>query len=252
VIDTENAWKILRIKQLATRIISHHIKLYLERNDMLTDYPEEALLKDIAIWIKPLLSRLHIFRPQDTTEILATIHSLDNYMMHHVKDNFSLLIFDTITTFHWEDKALSRSFTDGDRASAAIVDSVKQLAQLHNLVVLTTSQNLSSDRMDALRTEANRKLLSPSDPFNVPRSWSRATKIRFLLQRTPQPQHAFPSNIELTEGSTMLWPPHAFEYTAKLIKCPRLFQLDLSAAPCEQYTIPFADTHPIDVAFQPM
>jgi len=94
-LDTDNRFSALRLLQVAL----HHLA---KSRPTLTSPDQDAIATEA-------LRHVHIFQPRSSAQLLNTLHSLTDYLLNTHTHNsgaraLSLLILDSATSFHWQDR----------------------------------------------------------------------------------------------------------------------------------------------------
>jgi hypothetical protein len=94
-LDTDNRFSALRLLQ----VTRHHLA---KSCPTLPSPDQDAIATEV-------LRHVHIFQPQSSTQLLNTLHSLTDYLLNTHNHNsgprtLSLLILDSATSFHWQDR----------------------------------------------------------------------------------------------------------------------------------------------------
>lgn len=103
-IDTDGRFDANRLSIVARGIVQQKIKPHT------TDKEGELNLRnDIENLLIDSLRHVHVFRPQSSTSLLATLHSLELYLFdlpRHPSSNRNLhaILIDSMTAFFWQDK----------------------------------------------------------------------------------------------------------------------------------------------------
>lgn len=156
------------------------------------------------------LRHVHVFRPQSSSQLIASLESLSNYLLNsgrHFSSNrpLSLLVLDSATSFHWQDRLdadMARIRADPNAAKPAnastkssraanIIDCLKTVQQSLDCTILLSTDLVLQARPGAYPTQSEPReaiALTPYSYFAV---------LTFVLSRIRVPQ--FNSSMSLEE-----------------------------------------------------
>lgn len=136
VLDCDAGWNLIRLYNIIAARLS------------VACGKENALLIDIPAIAMESLSRLHIFRPQSSIQLAATLENLPAYHTEKMpEEDLRFLFVDSISSFHWMDKwelEPSTSKASPSRASplGLILRSLQLLKVSHAPITVLTNWGL--------------------------------------------------------------------------------------------------------------
>jgi hypothetical protein len=189
-LDTDGRFSSLRLAQLYARMLRSH--------------SPQSSKADLEVHVKDGLSHVHVFRPQSSSQLLATLKNLSNYLLsrdqrHSQQRPLGLVILDSATAFHWADRAdaevarLSdpRATTPPSTTSQAITH-LKELEMIFNCTIIFTTdaslQRKNRPRPESIaRTVADSPLPPPNEhAFQDP--WTNFAALTLDVHRVAVPQ----------------------------------------------------------------
>lgn len=157
-IDTEGSFVVERVAEIAMATVSHC-------KSITSSGIHRDVMKEFDV--EKILSGIYYFRCHDHIQLIALVHTLDDFMSKH--DKVKLIIVDSIAfpfRQDFEDFALRTRLLNG------VVQSFNKLATNHKLAVVLTNQ--MTTRFD----KQQRSQLVPA----LGESWGHACTIRVVLQ----------------------------------------------------------------------
>jgi hypothetical protein len=157
------------------------------------------------------LRHVHVFRPQSSSQLMATLDSLPSYLLHagtHSSMNrcVSLLILDPASAFYWQDRfdqetaRLEYLHNAGNHQvsrTAAIIAKLKTLQKEFNCAVaLSTASAMSTLAKPAPAASCNRDSAGPAEPRSTS-PWTAFATITLILSRDRVPR--FTADMTLSE-----------------------------------------------------
>lgn len=213
-IDADDRFDIQRLRDIAWNIVQQAQETTHQTEDQAGTL--ELSDDDIESMIIVSFKHIHLFRPQSSSALLATLVELDKYL-YDVSRHYSasrplhMLVIDSMTAFFWQDKVrdalaraedLERSKEENDRLReqkqsfyfvdlyAEIAKELKRLQGRFGCTVVYTTTN-SRFRANKPPAEQNR----PMSPYDAPPShtpalkpalpapWGTFTLLRLVVQR---------------------------------------------------------------------
>lgn len=157
------------------------------------------------------LQHVHVFRPQSSVQFIKTLKDIPNYLLdcnNHVSGNrpLGLLVIDTATAFHWQDRLdavtaeLKRNTTETQSGGSSTTDSrtgeviacLKAIQQSFSCIILFTTiptAKANYNPSESTQIQSNRN-------YTVTRLSSFAS-LAFVISRLPVPP--FDSSMDLWE-----------------------------------------------------
>ncbi|KAJ5692757.1 hypothetical protein N7462_002180 [Penicillium macrosclerotiorum] len=208
-IDTDDRFNADRLRSVAHGILKPDRESSDDDNTEPSDVDSTELSEeDIGMILASSLQHVHVFRPQSSSALLATLYGLDSYL-YDLKRHFSasrplhMIAIDSATAFLWQDKLRDevartedigrpRAEVDEERERkqsfyfsdiyAELVNELKRLQSLFGCSVVYTT-TVSGGRPSAMDTGAS----GPLDSYD--RGPSQKPSLRPAL---PAPWGAFP------------------------------------------------------------
>lgn len=216
-VDADDRFDVQRLQTIARGVMTNALKVYQAQEEQKS---EDAVLStdDIEAVISSALKHVHVFKPQSSFALLATLSNLDTYL-YDISRHYSasrpiqMLAIDSVTAFFWQDKLrdnlaraeeLGRPNEEIDKLReqmrsfhfvdlyAGIVRELKRLqAQFGCNVVYTTT--VSGARPIKTITDQD----GPLGPYDAPPSrtpalrsalpapWGTFPVLRLVVQRDP-------------------------------------------------------------------
>lgn len=205
--DTDDRFDVHRLRNVARELLRQARESADEEVvDKVTEPFSDAQLTEL---LTSCLQHVHVFRPQSSIALLATLCTLDKYLYdlsrhHSASRPLHMLVIDSVTAFLWQDKlrdelarteeiGRSRAEIDQQRASkqtfhlpdlyAELVHELKRLQSRFGCGVIFTT-TVSSGRPPASNNSGQS---GPSDPYGRPPS-----KTPSLRPALPAPWGTFP------------------------------------------------------------
>ncbi|CAG8940196.1 unnamed protein product [Penicillium salamii] len=204
-IDTDDRFDAERLRVVARRIIRVHMAILSSISDeqsagLPTDCDMEAL-------IVSSLRHVHVFRPQSSIALLATLHSLGSYLFDLSRHQSAsrplrMIAIDSITAFIWQDRlrdevarteeiGRSREEVDSEREQKRRFclpilydDLAKQLKQLqsqfHCAIVYTSVVSGGRPAADQDEPQSRFSTLKPA----LPAPWGKLPTLRLIVHRS--------------------------------------------------------------------
>lgn len=181
----------------------------------LREQPETVKPPDLETILPTSLQHVHVFRPQSSSSLLATFHSLDTYLFdlpRHLSSNRPLhaIIIDSASAFFWQDRLrdefariedIGRPVADIEREReqkqsfyisdlyAELVKELKRLQRLFSCAAIFTTTSLTGKSNVPRNTESHQSS-GPFDLYNPP---VPSTKTPVLRPFLPAPWGTFPT-----------------------------------------------------------
>ncbi|KAJ5917987.1 hypothetical protein N7454_010362 [Penicillium verhagenii] len=214
-IDADDRFDVHRLHTIARGIMQQaQDSIDPERtdNEVTAKIPDDEL----EALLFSALKHVHVFRPQSSSELLATLVSLDTYLydtsLHYSASRpLQMITIDSATAFLWQDKlydsisrteeiGVPREETDKLRELkqsfhfvdlyAEIVDELKRLqAKFGCTVVYTTTlsgfrpNNLQADQSGSLGVYDTPSFRAPAFQPSLPAPWGEFPLVRLVVQR---------------------------------------------------------------------
>lgn len=159
-IDTEGSFVVERAAEIAEAAILHCQNILMPQSAI---SPDELML---AFNIEKVLSHIHYFRCHDYVQLIALVHTLDDFIRKHNK--VKLIILDSIAFPFRQD---FEDFMLRTRLLNGMVQSFNKLAASYKLAVVLTNQ---------MTTRFNKQQTSQLVPA-LGESWGHACTIRVIL-----------------------------------------------------------------------
>lgn len=172
--------------------------------------PEPPSIQTVINLVQSSMEHLHIFRPQSSLSLLATLSNLESYIFNtasHFSANrqVSLIILYNVDAFLWQDRLedvedpadagqISQKST---LLSGRFRNLVAQLGRLHaklGCLIVATSSALST--MAYVRTDG---LVVPTLRSHLPNAWRSFVTLRLLIQRDSV--RKFPLGVSAEEAA---------------------------------------------------
>ena len=152
---------------------------------------------------------VHVFRPQSSAQLIATLASLENYLLT-LQNHFSsmrslgLLVLDSATAFYWQDRfdaEMARLEAIGSETTAATdipSKTAQAIAHLKRLQKIFDCGIVFTTNMPTIKSPGS-TITPPNQPAETPRmsAWSAFAKLQLTMTRVPVPQ--FAAQMELEE-----------------------------------------------------
>lgn len=181
----------------------------------LREQPETIKPPDLETILLTSLQHVHVLRPQSSSSLLATFHSLDTYLFdlsRHFSSNRPLhaIIIDSASAFFWQDRFrdefariedIGRPVADIERERerkqsfyisdlyAELVKELKRLQRRFNCAVIFTTTSLTGKSSAPHHTE----LYQSNGPFDLYKPPVPSTKTPALRPFLPTPWGTFPT-----------------------------------------------------------
>ncbi|KAF3390568.1 DNA repair protein XRCC2 [Penicillium rolfsii] len=205
--DADDRFDVYRLRNVAREILQQARQLEDEEMANIdTELFSDAQLTEL---LTSSLQHVHVFRPQSSSVLLATLCTLDKYLYdlsrhHSASRPLHLLVIDSVTAFLWQDKlrdevarteeiGRSRAEIDHQRALkrtfhlsdlyAEVVHELKRLQSRFGCAVVYTT-TVSSGRPPASNTSGQ---MGPPGPYDRPHSQTPS-----LRPALPAPWGTFP------------------------------------------------------------
>lgn len=191
-LDTDGRFSSLRLAEVHSRMVQTH--------------SPQTSKTDLDAQVKEGLSHIHVFRPQSSAQLLATLESLPDYLLsggqHHFQQRpLGLVILDSATAFYWADRAGAEVARLSDpRTTAAppkasqIITHLRELETMFSCtVIFTTDASLQRKNRSGPDSKARTVADSPLPPQNehaFQDPWTMFATLTFDLHRIAVPQFA--------------------------------------------------------------
>lgn len=197
-VDTDGRFSALRLAQSYSRML----------NPQCSEAELDAQITDG-------LGHVHVFQPQSSAQLIATLKALPDYLLsrdkhHSRRRQLQLVILDSATAFYWADRAeaeIARLSNPGAIAAAStasqIIEQLKELQQIFDCTIIFTTE-ASLQRRPRSQPESNTRTVadSPVPPQNehvYQDPWTNFATMTLNLHRLPVPQFASTMTIEECE-----------------------------------------------------
>lgn len=102
LLDTDGKLDIRRLYQIAQGVVWHSLRADINAEEAMNENEIQSLLHDS-------LQHIHVFRPQTSSSLLATLKSLDKYLLdvtrhHSAARPLHALFLDSASAFYWQDR----------------------------------------------------------------------------------------------------------------------------------------------------
>ncbi|KAF2231746.1 hypothetical protein EV356DRAFT_283457 [Viridothelium virens] len=203
VLDTDSRFSVSRLAQVMQFYISLHRTPQRVASSRRQDLSPQQIIDhdDDTAFIQMCLKHVHIFYPQSFESLLATLHSLEEYLLNFDKHTsasrpLSAIILDSASAFYWqerrkrEDAKLSIHQRTNDPSLTQTIIKTPQLndyAQLRQTlkmlmksfacpVIITTDSNTRH-----LLPQSHEAILTPE----LSHPWLAFPKVRLLIRKPP-------------------------------------------------------------------
>ncbi|KAL2855358.1 hypothetical protein BJY01DRAFT_231681 [Aspergillus pseudoustus] len=221
-IDTDGRFDAERLCTVARGIIQSRLQIV----DLTS-----SLAQSIEATLLAALQHVHVFRPQSSLALLATLQSLDEYLLdlsRHLSASRAVhaIIIDSATAFFWQDKLqdeiartedIGRPTADIERERlqkenfylsdiyADLVAALKRLQHIFDCTVIYTTISFNGKMV-----EKSREMYGSYNPLDtafpnmpsfrspLPPPWGLFPSLRLVLQR--EPVRPFPPSATLSEA----------------------------------------------------
>ncbi|KAL5048612.1 hypothetical protein BDW71DRAFT_15353 [Aspergillus fruticulosus] len=222
VIDSDGRFDAERLRTVARGIVLDKLNNRVKPD---TDYHDS-----VEAMISASLQHIHIFRPQSSLALLATLQYLDAYLLdlpRHASSNRGLqaIIIDSATAFFWQDKLqdeiartedIGRSAAEIERERrerenfhladlyADLVTSLKRLQNIFDCTVIYTATSFGvrstakSSMPYGSYNPLDTALQTPSFRSPLPPPWGLFPTLRLVLQR--EVVRPFPPGVTVQEA----------------------------------------------------
>lgn len=188
--DLSSRFSILRLHD----IINHHISSVCALDSIDLDDQELSSL------ISDSLTHLHVFRPQSSSSLLATLASLSPYLLSEPSSHFStnrplgLLAISDISAFLWQDRqdadeeaGLPTTTNHAEKANNSlviqryrnIVNTLRSIQHRFSCTIIATNWGMAS-----ISPMAGHRALRPS----LPSVWSQFCTVKVVIERDQVPK----------------------------------------------------------------
>lgn len=197
-LDTDGRFSSLRLAQLYARMLQTRS---IQSNEL-----------DLDAQVRGGLSHVHVFRPQSSAQLIATLKTVPDYLLsrnkHHSQQRpLGLVVLDSVTTFYWADRADAEVTWLSNPGAAAPPSTTSQIiAQLTEIeqvfgcaVAFTTDASLQRRNRTRLDSAARTVVDSPVPTQNeqvFQDLWTNFANITLNVHRVPVPQFAPAMTIE--------------------------------------------------------
>lgn len=204
-IDTDDRFDAERLRVVARGIIH-------QRLPALSSNAEEQSARlpthdDIEALLVSSLQHVHVFRPQSSSALLATLHSLDSYLFDLSRHRsasrpLQMIVMDSVTAFIWQDRlrdevarteeiGRSREEIDDEREQkrkfslpilyAELAKQLKQLqVRFHCSIVYTSVVSGGRPSADLNESQSRFSTLKPA----LPAPWGTLPTLRLIFHRS--------------------------------------------------------------------
>ena len=119
--------------------------------------------EEVESFVTSCLQRLYVVRCSSSDELLVTIYSLETILS--AKAEFSIVLIDTISAFHWVDKGACLSYNRTENIQQQIAEALEHLISTYHLTLVVTKQEFFKPSTEASQpSEAieHQEYLSPA------------------------------------------------------------------------------------------
>ena len=194
-LDTDGRFSALRLAQSYSRMLD-----------------PQCSKSDIDAQISDGLGHVHVFQPQSSAQLIATLKALPDYLLsrkqhHSQRRPLQLVILDSATAFHWADRAeaeVARLSNPGasvqPSTASQIVEQLKELERIFDCTIIFTT-DASLQRRNRSQPESNARTIadSPVPPQNehtFQDPWTNFATMTLNLHRVSVPQFAPSMTLE--------------------------------------------------------
>lgn len=204
LLDCSRKWQTSRLEEIMYEKVKNICKK--SKNDTINQDNkrlEDKVLKDI---VKESLSRLYIFRPENSISLIATLEYLPHYFKSYANDlKIRYVFLDSISAFYWKDRY--SDFLSNSSSKEQINIIYKRITQLLRKFCYTwcslaicTSWVLQTSQNFNIYTTDIRYFTISDDSFQIyhhhlPLSYTSQVSYRICFLRKAVPQ--FPPGIDL-------------------------------------------------------
>ncbi|KAL8987272.1 MAG: hypothetical protein Q9177_003499 [Variospora cf. flavescens] len=186
LLDLEIRFSLLRLE----KVMVTHVQSQLDKRS------ETASRSSVESMVRTSLKHLHVFRPQTSLSLLATLSNLQNYLFNtvcHVSANRSVgsIILHNVDAFLWQDRLEDAEDQTHNTAAPQtggllpgrfrdLVAHVRRLQASLSCCVIATSSALSTTSYTRIDDQVVPVLRS-----HLPNSWRSFVTVRLIVQRDP-------------------------------------------------------------------
>ncbi|KZF18938.1 hypothetical protein L228DRAFT_271572 [Xylona heveae TC161] len=188
VLDTDRQFSVRRLSQ----VMHHYVHQRLSASDV---QAQQTCHLDIDSMVKSSLSHLHLFRPQSSASLLATVGSLPNYLFDltaHFSSGKALqtVLLDSVSAFYWQDRMRVERTAEVEKQNEStaksfrnLMDGLYSLQQQFRCIIVATNWGLIPN-------------YSKSRPLtfhpHLPHIWNRFCNLRLIVSR-PRAERLMPT-----------------------------------------------------------
>jgi hypothetical protein len=204
-IDTDDRFDAERLRVVARGIMQER-----RRSDLNTGEQSTRLfIREIESLLVSSLQHVHVLRPQSSSSLLATLHSLDSYLFdlsrhRSVSRPLQMIAIDSVTAFIWQDRLrdevarteeIGRPREEVDRAReqkqrfylsdlyAELAKELKRLQSQFQCAIVYTS-TVSGGRAAGLGFYDQSQTRTPSLKPALPAPWGTLPTLRLIVHRS--------------------------------------------------------------------
>jgi hypothetical protein len=209
LLDTDGKLDIRRLYQIAQGVVWHSLRADLKVGAEDATAEEAMSENEIQSLLHDSLQHIHVFRPQTSSSLLATLKSIDKYLLdvtrhHSAGRSLHAVFLDSASAFYWQDRMrdevarteeIGRSAADiaNDRdqrkkfhMSVLYRDLVVELRRLQSIFdcsLIFTTWGLFRAPPDRNAPYAHLWIGPPSFRPHLPPPWGKFANLRLIVQR---------------------------------------------------------------------
>lgn len=227
-IDADGRFDADRLRTVARGILHRRLR----------DQPETIEPAHLEAILLTSLQHVHVLRPQSSSSLLATFHSLDTYLFdlsRHVSSNRRLhaIIIDSASAFFWQDRLrdevariedIGRPLAGIEREReqkqsfyisdlyAELVKELKRLQRRFSCAIIFTTTSLTGKTSSSHHTQSY-QTSGPFDLYNPPAPPTKTPALRPFL---PAPWGTFPTlRLVVQRDAVRPFPPNITVHNAE-------------------------------------
>ncbi|KAI9712232.1 MAG: hypothetical protein M1812_006967 [Candelaria pacifica] len=195
VLDTDGRFDVSRLRQVMWHYVRQQQGTRYQSANPSSDVDVDALLT-------AALHHIHIFRPQSSASLLATIETLPNYLLSattHISQNRCLqtLLLDSASAFFWQDRmaddqlealAANEGTNKGSETKAfvqtwqALVRALRYVQSTFGCTIIATNWGLFTNTPPQ-QQQYTSQVTIPSIRPHLPPVWTSFCTLRIVVQR---------------------------------------------------------------------
>ncbi|KAL3871704.1 hypothetical protein ACJMK2_039687 [Sinanodonta woodiana] len=182
-IDTDYKFSILRLASLLERYILNAVGRARQNSDE-TDFQCPGS-EETENFIKECLKKLYIIRCTSSTQLIITLHSLENIICNN--PNISAVMIDSISAFYWIDRYNGgESFAMQEANMRLACEELSKLVNTYNITVFATKQELFKKKKDFERRDREKSTVIQELDFEhqeyMCKSWQKLVTGRLVYK----------------------------------------------------------------------